>query len=54
MLNDIVNTLYQNTSYQNTTYQSGLQEAVLSQPLNQVFSDDQMQTLENTTLSVVI
>ncbi len=53
MLNDIVNTLYQNTSYQNTsyqntTYQSGLQEAVLSQPLNQVFSDDQMQTLENT------
>lgn len=48
MLNDIVNTLYQNTSYQNTTYQSGLQEAVLSQPLNQVLSDEQMQTLENT------
>ena len=50
MLNDIVNTLYQNTSYQNqdATYQNGLQEAVLSQPLQDVLSDKQMKTLEST------
>lgn len=43
MLNDIVNTLYQNTTYEN-----GSQEAVLSQPLNHVLSDEQMKTLEST------
>lgn len=48
MLNDIVNTLYQNTAYQDVAYEGGLQEAVLSQPLHQVLSDDQMQTLEST------
>ncbi len=48
MLNDIVNTLYQNTAYQDVSYEGGLQEAVLSQPLHQVLSDDQMQTLEST------
>lgn len=50
MLNDIVNTLYQNTSYQNqdATYQNGLQEAVLSQPLQDVLSDEQTKTVERT------
>ncbi len=48
MLNDIVNTLYQNTAYQDVSYEGGLQEAVLSQPLHQVLSDEQMQTLEST------
>ncbi len=48
MLNDIVNTLYQNTAYQDVAYEGGLQEAVLSQPLHQVLADDQMQTLEST------
>lgn len=43
MLNDIVNTLYQNTTYEN-----GSQEAVLSQPLNHVLSDEQMKTLDST------
>lgn len=48
MLNDIVNTLYQNTAYQDVSYEGGLQEAVLSQPLHQVLSDEQMQTIEST------
>lgn len=48
MLNDIVNTLYQNTTYQDVSYEGGLQEAVLSQPLHQVLSDEQMQTIEST------
>lgn len=48
MLNDIVNTLYQNTSYQDAAYQNGLQETVLSQPLHDVLSNEQMKTLEST------
>ncbi len=48
MLNDIVNTLYQNTLYQDAAYQNGLQETVLSQPLHNVLSDEQMKTLEST------
>lgn len=55
MLNDIVNTLYQNPAYQNITYQNqdaayqnGLQETVLSQPLHDVLSDEQTKTLEST------
>ena len=48
MLNDIVNTLYQNTAYQDVSYEGGLQEAILSQPLHQVLSDEQMQTIEST------
>lgn len=61
MLNNIVNTLYNNNDYNTAnpslfnqnTLQNSLEEPIVSQPLNQVLSDDQMKTLENTIHSLV-
>lgn len=60
MLNNIVNTLYNNNDYNTAnpslfnqnTLQNSLEEPIVSQPLNQVLSDDQMKTLENTIHSL--
>lgn len=60
MLNNIVNTLYNNdynaanpSLFNQNTLQNSLEEPIVSQPLNQVLSDDQMKTLENTIHSLV-